>query len=145
MVDLWHLPGRTPEKLRVTPRYARLDKDGRVHPTDSVEEDRGSDKEMLYVEVVNRSPCKVRILEIGFTLLDSRTGKRRIAREPNTTAGMPFARSLQSRQAVNVYFDIQQIAPHVKKVYVITDRGRVYYGENAVLDEIRWRTYEPFY
>lgn len=133
---------RTPMKLYVMPRYARLENDGTVQATASFDEVPASSKEIICVEIKNLCPVTIRILQVGFTRKGSRT--RFIIPEPNTTDRKPFERSLQFGQAVTAYFDIQRIRPTIDKACVVTDQGEVCSGRSSVLDEIGWRTYDPF-
>jgi hypothetical protein len=132
----------TPMKIYVMPRYARFENDYTVRATASLDEVPTSSSEIICVEIKNLSPVAVKLFQIGFTRKGSRT--RFMIPEPNTTDRKPFERSLHFGQAVTAYFDIQRITSNVDKAYVVTDHGEVCCGRSPVLDEIRWRTYDPF-
>jgi hypothetical protein len=133
---------RAPVKLSVTPQYARLEDDGTVKSAPFLNEVPRSGKEIICIEIKNLSSMAVKVSQVGFTRKGSRI--RFMIPEPNTTDRKPFERSLQCGQAVTAYFDIRRTTPLVDKAYVVTDHGEVCSGRSPVLDEIRWRTYDPF-
>jgi hypothetical protein len=133
---------RMSRKLSVTPRYGRLEDDGTVKAVSSLEDVSAAGKEIFCIEVKNLRRIAIRILQVGFTLKGSKI--RCMIPEPNTIDREPFERSLQFRQTVTAYFYIQRTTARVDKAYVVTDDGEVYSRKSPVLDEIRWRTYDPF-
>jgi hypothetical protein len=113
-------------KLRLTPKRALFVSQA------------GFSKEMGCIEVINLSAFPVTLSEIGFTVSGSvRKGKRAVITAPFTSDNQPFARRLESREAISGYFDLKSLPMGIRKAYVTTDCGEVVYGVSGAMQNLR--------
>jgi hypothetical protein len=133
-------------KLLVIPRYANLRADGTIQPSERRVAPCSPINEVICLEIVNRAAAGVKIARMGF-VVGLHSGKRGLCEvtQPDTADGQPFARMLGSGKRMVAYCDLRRMLPNLKQAYVMTESGDMFYGRNAILDEINWRTYDPFY
>lgn len=114
-------------KLRVVPKWAMFVQNGDFSA------------EMGCIEVINLSAFPVTLSEIGFTIHGNtaRKGNRAAIPMPLTTDRQPFARRLESRQALAGYFELRGLPNGIEKAYVKTDCDEVFYGLSGAMENIR--------
>jgi hypothetical protein len=111
-----------------------------VRPTFATTLD-GSGPTMLSIAVTNLSSFPLTINEVGYTgRQGAKRGSRAAILQPQIIDGKPWPRRLESREAVSVYFGVEQVHRHpglLAKAYAKTDCGVYAYGTSPALDQLR--------
>jgi hypothetical protein len=96
---------------------------------------------MLSIAVTNLSSFPMTINEVGYTgNAGARKGKRLMIFQPQVIDGMPWPRRLESREAVSVYFGLEQVPRDpamLARAYAGTECGVYAYGTSPALDQLR--------
>ncbi len=127
VMNTWSALSQRRVRLVVRPTYA-LDPHG-IRPT------------MLSISVTNLSNFPMTVDEVGFTGRDgARRGKRAMIAQPQVIDGKPWPRRLELREAVSLYFgveDVQRDPKLLAKAYAGTECGVYAYGTSPALDQLR--------
>ncbi len=97
VMNTWNALSQRRVRLVVRPTYA-LDPNGQ-RPT------------MLSIAVTNLSSFPMTINEVGYTgRAGAKRGKRAMIVQPHVIDGKPWPRRLESREAVSLYFGVEDVA-----------------------------------
>jgi hypothetical protein len=95
------------------------------------------------IEVINPSAFAVTITEVGFTFHQRRVNKspRYVIAYPQLPDRKPWPRRLEAREAVSIYFDLNDLEQHrgqkLGKAYATTICGESRYGDSPALNQLR--------
>lgn len=110
-----------------------------VRPTFAFRTDGGDP--MLSISVTNLSNFPLTICEVGFTgSKGAKRGRRSMVVQPQVIDGKPWPRRLESREAVSLYFgidDVRRDSSGLAKAYAATECGEYAYGDSEALQQLR--------
>ncbi|MEH2501408.1 hypothetical protein V1290_000219 [Bradyrhizobium sp. AZCC 1578] len=96
---------------------------------------------MLSISVTNFSNFPLTITEVGFAgPKGAKRGPRAMIVQPQVIDGKPWPRRLASREAISLYFGVEDVAREAKvlaKAYAGTECGEYAYGTSPALDQLR--------
>lgn len=127
VMNTWNALSQRRVRLVVRPTYA-IDPNGQ-RPT------------MLSIAVTNLSSFPMTVSEVGYTGKAGATkGKRVMIFQPHVIDGKSWPRRLESREAVSVYFGLEQVPRDpalLAWAYAGTECGVYAYGSSPALDQLR--------
>jgi hypothetical protein len=127
VMNTWNALSQRRVRLVVRPTYA-LNADGRRPP-------------MISISVTNLSNFPMTIDEVGFTgPKGAKRGKRAMIAQPRVIDGKPWPRRLESREAVSLYFGVEDVHRDpslLAMAYAGTECGVYAYGTSPALDQLR--------
>jgi len=101
----------------------------------------GAGMPMVSISVTNLSTFPLTVSEVGFVgRRGARNGPRSMILHPEVIDGKSWPRRLEPRDALSLYFGIEQIATDPRllaKAYAKTDCGIYAYGTSPVLSQLR--------
>jgi hypothetical protein len=111
-----------------------------VRPTSAIDPN-GQRPTMLSIAVTNLSSFPMTINEVGYTGSGgAMRGKRAMIFQPHVIDGKPWPRRLESREAVSLYFGVENVPRDPSLLawaYAGTECGVYAYGGSPALDQLR--------